>query len=186
MPALICHSSIRPTMVPSQAFKSTGFFSRRHGAPRAASTSAGKKRSQPSQYQDCGSRVSGKFTAVFYVILRGHIFARFPPRQIETAGRPLRSSCALPCSISTTPCSPATATSSGRSSSSSRACSIASSTRRSNQQFYDQYRAGTLDIHEFLDFQLKPLARHTRKPARGLAWRFHAAQDPAHDHAQGP
>lgn len=31
-----------------------------------------------------------------------------------------------------------------------------------NQEFYDQYKAGTLDIHEFLDFQLKPLARHTR------------------------
>jgi HAD superfamily hydrolase (TIGR01490 family) len=31
-----------------------------------------------------------------------------------------------------------------------------------NQQFYDSYRAGTLDIHEFLDFQLKPLARHPR------------------------
>lgn len=31
-----------------------------------------------------------------------------------------------------------------------------------NQAFYDQYRAGTLDIHEFLDFQLKPLARHPR------------------------
>ncbi|BCB26654.1 haloacid dehalogenase [Sulfurimicrobium lacus] len=31
-----------------------------------------------------------------------------------------------------------------------------------NQAFYDQYKAGTLDIHEFLDFQLKPLARHTR------------------------
>jgi len=32
-----------------------------------------------------------------------------------------------------------------------------------NQEFYDQYKAGTLDIHEFLDFQLKPLSRHTRK-----------------------
>lgn len=32
-----------------------------------------------------------------------------------------------------------------------------------NQTFYDQYRAGTLDIHEFLDFQLKPLARHPRE-----------------------
>lgn len=32
-----------------------------------------------------------------------------------------------------------------------------------NQHFYDQYRAGTLDIHEFLDFQLKPLARHPRE-----------------------
>ncbi|HET7159295.1 MAG TPA: HAD family hydrolase, partial [Burkholderiales bacterium] len=31
-----------------------------------------------------------------------------------------------------------------------------------NQQFYDRYKAGTLDIHEFLDFQLKPLARHPR------------------------
>jgi HAD superfamily hydrolase (TIGR01490 family) len=31
-----------------------------------------------------------------------------------------------------------------------------------NQRFYDQYKAGTLDIHEFLDFQLKPLARHAR------------------------
>jgi HAD superfamily hydrolase (TIGR01490 family) len=32
-----------------------------------------------------------------------------------------------------------------------------------NQAFYDQYKAGTLDIHEFLDFQLKPLSRHPRK-----------------------
>lgn len=32
-----------------------------------------------------------------------------------------------------------------------------------NQQFYDQYKAGTLDIHEFLDFQLAPLARHARE-----------------------
>jgi phosphoserine phosphatase len=31
-----------------------------------------------------------------------------------------------------------------------------------NQGFYDQYKAGTLDIHEFLDFQLKPLSRHPR------------------------
>jgi HAD superfamily hydrolase (TIGR01490 family) len=31
-----------------------------------------------------------------------------------------------------------------------------------NQKFYDQYRAGTLDIREFLDFQLKPLSRHPR------------------------
>ncbi len=32
-----------------------------------------------------------------------------------------------------------------------------------NQHFYEQYKAGTLDIHEFLDFQLKPLSRHARK-----------------------
>jgi HAD superfamily hydrolase (TIGR01490 family) len=31
-----------------------------------------------------------------------------------------------------------------------------------NQEFYDQYKTGTLDIHAFLDFQLKPLARHPR------------------------
>jgi len=31
-----------------------------------------------------------------------------------------------------------------------------------NQRFYDQYKAGTLDIFEFLDFQLAPLARHAR------------------------
>ena len=32
-----------------------------------------------------------------------------------------------------------------------------------NLTFYEQYKAGTLDIHEFLDFQLKPLSRHSRK-----------------------
>jgi HAD superfamily hydrolase (TIGR01490 family) len=29
---------------------------------------------------------------------------------------------------------------------------------RENQRFYDEYKAGTLDIHEFLAFSLKPLA----------------------------
>jgi len=37
-----------------------------------------------------------------------------------------------------------------------------------NQEFYDQYKAGTLDIREFLDFQLKPLSRHPR--AQLAAW----------------
>ena len=32
-----------------------------------------------------------------------------------------------------------------------------------NQTFFDQYKAGTLNIFEFLDFQLKPLARHSRQ-----------------------
>lgn len=32
-----------------------------------------------------------------------------------------------------------------------------------NQTFFDQYKAGTLDIREFLDFQLKPLSRHPRR-----------------------
>jgi HAD superfamily hydrolase (TIGR01490 family) len=31
-----------------------------------------------------------------------------------------------------------------------------------NIQFYEQYKAGTLDIYEFLGFQLAPLARHPR------------------------
>ena len=31
-----------------------------------------------------------------------------------------------------------------------------------NLKFYEQYKAGTLDIHQFLDFQLKPLSRHPR------------------------
>lgn len=31
-----------------------------------------------------------------------------------------------------------------------------------NEAFYAQYKAGTLDIFEFLDFQLAPLARHPR------------------------
>lgn len=31
-----------------------------------------------------------------------------------------------------------------------------------NQAFYDDYKAGTLDIHAFLQFQLAPLARHAR------------------------
>ena len=40
---------------------------------------------------------------------------------------------------------------------------------RENQRFYDEYRAGTLDIQEFLAFGLRPLAE---KPlAELLAWR---------------
>ena len=31
---------------------------------------------------------------------------------------------------------------------------------RENRRFYDQYRVGELDIYEFLDFQLRPLAEH--------------------------
>lgn len=31
-----------------------------------------------------------------------------------------------------------------------------------NEHFYQQYKDGTLDIFEFLDFQLAPLARHSR------------------------
>jgi len=38
-----------------------------------------------------------------------------------------------------------------------------------NQRFYDQYLDGSLDIHEFLRFQLKPLAEHSRQQLE--AWR---------------
>ncbi|CAG0955349.1 Phosphoserine phosphatase SerB1 [Rhodocyclaceae bacterium] len=38
-----------------------------------------------------------------------------------------------------------------------------------NVEFYEQYKAGTLDIDVFLDFQLAPLARHAR--AELDAWR---------------
>ena len=31
-----------------------------------------------------------------------------------------------------------------------------------NLRFFEAYKAGTLDIHAFLDFQLKPLSRHSR------------------------
>jgi HAD superfamily hydrolase (TIGR01490 family) len=31
-----------------------------------------------------------------------------------------------------------------------------------NDRFYQQYKDGTLDIHEFLDFQLRPLSLHPR------------------------
>ncbi len=37
-----------------------------------------------------------------------------------------------------------------------------------NREFYEHYKAGTLDIHAFLDFQLKPLSRHPR--AQLNAW----------------
>lgn len=40
-----------------------------------------------------------------------------------------------------------------------------------NETFYAQYKDGTLDIHEFLDFQLKPLSRHPREELD----RWHAA-----------
>ena len=44
-----------------------------------------------------------------------------------------------------------------------------------NADFYAQYKAGTLDIQEFLDFQLRPLARHPR--AQLDAWHAQFMQD---------
>jgi len=40
---------------------------------------------------------------------------------------------------------------------------------RENRRFYDQYLDGSLDIHEFLRFQLQPLAQHKRDQL--LQWR---------------
>ncbi len=40
---------------------------------------------------------------------------------------------------------------------------------RENERFYEEYRAGTLDIHEFLNFTLEPLARH--EPDDLYLWR---------------
>lgn len=42
----------------------------------------------------------------------------------------------------------------------------------SNLEFYEQYKAGTLDIHAFLDFQLKPLSRHPRNQLDAWHARF--------------
>jgi len=44
-----------------------------------------------------------------------------------------------------------------------------------NIEFYEQYKDGTLDIHEFLDFQLKPLARHSRLQLE--TWRTEFVQE---------
>ncbi len=38
-----------------------------------------------------------------------------------------------------------------------------------NERFYRQYEAGTMDIHEFLRFQLRPLSQHD--PAQLQKWR---------------
>jgi HAD superfamily hydrolase (TIGR01490 family) len=41
--------------------------------------------------------------------------------------------------------------------------------QQQNQRFYDQYKAGELDIYEFLRFQLQPLAEHAMTTLRD--WR---------------
>lgn len=46
---------------------------------------------------------------------------------------------------------------------------------RENQRFYDAYRAGTLDIQEFLTFMLRPLAEHPLENL--LAWRARFVED---------
>ena len=46
--------------------------------------------------------------------------------------------------------------------------------QRENQRFYDEYRRGTLDIHEFLAFSLRPLAEHPLPELLALRRRFMA------------
>lgn len=43
---------------------------------------------------------------------------------------------------------------------------------RKNRRFYDQYKAGDLDIHEFLEFQLQPLAAHDIDTLQQLRTRY--------------
>ena len=46
-----------------------------------------------------------------------------------------------------------------------------------NPEFYEQYKAGTLDIHEFLDFPLRPLAAaHARRNSTRWHAEFMAAR----------
>ena len=44
-----------------------------------------------------------------------------------------------------------------------------------NRRFYDQYKVGELDIHEFLDFQLRPLAEHSMNTLQ--KWRSQYIQE---------
>ena len=45
---------------------------------------------------------------------------------------------------------------------------------RENQRFYDEYKSGQLDIHEFLRFSLKPLAEHDADTLQAWHRRFMA------------
>jgi HAD superfamily hydrolase (TIGR01490 family) len=45
-----------------------------------------------------------------------------------------------------------------------------------NRAYYDQYVAGRLDIHEYLGFALRPLAKHTREELAGWHAEFMAAR----------
>ncbi len=47
--------------------------------------------------------------------------------------------------------------------------------QKENQRFYDQYLHGSLDIHEFLRFQLQPLATHSS--AQLMQWREQFLRD---------
>jgi len=44
--------------------------------------------------------------------------------------------------------------------------------KRQNDYFYEQYKAGTLDIHEYLAFTLKPLTEHSLETVNKLREQF--------------
>jgi HAD superfamily hydrolase (TIGR01490 family) len=46
--------------------------------------------------------------------------------------------------------------------------------RRRNERFYEDYKAGTLDIYEFLAFSLKPLSEHSPETLQALHRQFMA------------
>ena len=46
--------------------------------------------------------------------------------------------------------------------------------QRENQRFYEEYRQGTLDIYEFLNFSLRPLAENSPDSLLTLRRRFMA------------
>ena len=43
---------------------------------------------------------------------------------------------------------------------------------RENQRFYDEYKAGTLDIYDFLEFSLAPLSKHSLETLSDLHHEF--------------
>ena len=44
--------------------------------------------------------------------------------------------------------------------------------KRAKQRFYDEYKAGTLDIYEFLEFSLAPLSQHSMPQLKELHLEF--------------
>lgn len=44
--------------------------------------------------------------------------------------------------------------------------------QKRNEQFYQDYKNGSLDIYQFLDFQLKPLSQHPKKLLDALHHKF--------------
>ena len=54
-----------------------------------------------------------------------------------------------------------------------------------NAAYFEQYKAGTLDIHEYLGFALRPLAEHTPEDLARWHERIHAHAHRADDRRRG-